>query len=125
VFGKAAGIGTNAGILTSQYGTNWSSVPTLNAPSTRFIRDICFTPVVVTLVKGQSEYTRYMISANTTFTGDMCKGSTIYVKNIGTSSVEVTVGAKTILLLPNLTPYGGASTDAVITNNPGESMTIN
>jgi hypothetical protein len=124
VVGVSASPTTNAGILISQHGTNWSSVTGV-IPTARTIRDICFTPVVVNLRKRQDEYNRYMISANTVFTGDILKGSTIYVKNIGARSVEVTVGHRTIILPATSTPYGGTSSDAVITKNQGETMTIN
>lgn len=125
IIGPSEEININAGILTSPDGTNWSSV-TRGIPSARTIRDLCFTPVIVSLVRGESEYTRYMISASTTFIGNIRRGSSVYVKNIGTNAVEVTVGTKTILLPANRTSYGGSSNDAVITHDPGEvSMTIN
>jgi hypothetical protein len=124
IVGVSTNSARNAGILTSQYGTNWSSVTT-GIPTARTIRDICFTPVSVTLTKGVDEYKRYMISANTIFAGDIGTGYTVYVKNIGLTTVEVTVGNKTVLLPASYTSYGGQSSDAVITKNPGESMTIN
>lgn len=122
VFGIPNGSSPNAGILRSPNGFDWypvSSQPAIN--NIPYISDICFTPASTVLSYNRDEYTLFMVSANTTFSGKMTRGLGSYLKNIGTNSVEVSTYfgfTNNIILLPaNSTPYGGASKDAVITTD--------